>query len=120
MSETEPRATELAQFARHVEDFRQTSWPTPDWMTNVPGSPKDLEDPQKCAGWCGAISDRFEDFMRDRGHEMTSGYGTPGHVYSVHQGHAVDWTARQFWPDASVPHVEPEADYVARHPWGKA
>lgn len=36
------------------------------------------------------------------------------HVVNVHKGHIVDYTLRQFDPDAEVPTVEPIKDYMHR------
>lgn len=37
-----------------------------------------------------------------------------GHTVVEHAGHVVDWTARQFWPDAPHPLVEPVEKYSKR------
>lgn len=101
------------EFAQHVESFRDADFGVaPHLRGSVPNSGRDLENPKLAQGWCGAMSDAFRDHMAKRGVEVGIGEGIPGHLYNTYRGHAIDWTMRQFDPSASVPHVEPETDYV--------
>lgn len=47
-------------------------------------------------------------------HDMENEEGGLGHVAVHVGGHVVDWTARQFWPDAPHPLVESRSDYSKR------
>lgn len=76
-------------------------------------------DPEICVGECSNAAADFEEAayhhgVRGVGHEVYEGEGAGYHAYNSYRGHAVDWTARQFFPTAEVPHVEPLKTYTEK------
>lgn len=88
-------------------------------------------DPVGASARCTDAAERFRDWAWDndldatiRMHHDPTGEvrrpkgwaGRVGHVTVSVNGTTVDWTARQFWPDAPCPLIEPDDIYQAR--WG--
>lgn len=76
-------------------------------------------EPDICVGECSNASDAFENHayragLRGVGTSVYEGDGAGYHSYNTYKGHAVDWTARQFFPQAEVPHIEPERAFRNR------
>lgn len=85
-----------------------------------------FSDPEVCKGSCEGASGVFLSDLRRHGGRggMIEVYseGMPSsHVVNVSEGHVIDWTARQFDPNASVPHIEPVKSYTSRfqNVWGR-
>lgn len=80
-------------------------------------TPHDLLDPEVATGSCGAVTDHFDSWVKhNTGNDVTHKQEHVGrkHQFNSYNGQAVDWTARQFFPNASVPHVEPLDQYKAK------
>jgi len=105
------------QFAGLVKDYRATATYQTGMSFRAAASPRDLEDPEKAAGTCGAVTNHFDGWLKhntdSRTQRRQEQMGNK-HAFNVVNDHAVDWTARQFFPDASVPHIEPVDDYKAK------
>lgn len=118
------------EWQRHIDTFRETARDA-GW-----------DDPEGAHAGCLDAAGEFVHHLRSRGehgaqevfynHHVTppkreeAGGGddrTLGEHVVVHTptGHVIDWTARQFDPDADFPHVEPVATYGSRwrHPNGE-
>lgn len=99
------------QFAEHVESFRKKAA-----GTSTCGGAR---------GLCERVSEHYIDHLYARGetaherqfagrHDASAAIPDTEHVVVEHAGHIVDWTARQYWPDAPHPLVEPVAEYEKR------
>lgn len=88
-----------------------------------------LADPVRAYGACTEYSFRFTCVAAEHNilvaqceweHPLVPVTPPPGHgFFTVHvtvlaQGHVIDFTARQFWPDSPFPLVEPLAVYHSR------
>lgn len=87
---------------RHVE----TDWGVAD--THSPA----------CAGSCDFVSEKAQAHSRGVIHPVPGRVrllhpdARKEHVVLMHKGHVVDYTLRQFEPDADVPHIEPIKSYM--------
>ncbi len=94
-----------------VEQFAE-AW------SQVNAFPAKMVDPQRASGSCRTVSDAYHGYLRQRGEKaersMVFKDGTEHHIV-LHRGHVVDWTARQFDPEAAVPIVLPEDKYYEGH-----
>lgn len=84
-------------------------------------------DPRQAAYSCHASTSAFLgrepeaerwEFVGLTDKSMVPPTGVEGHEVGVLHGHVVDWTARQFNPNADHPHIEPLATYRTR--WQEA
>lgn len=86
-------------------------------------------DPVGASAQCTDAAERFRDWVWDNDVDATirthhdpvgpvrrpKGWvGRVGHVTVSVDGMTVDWTAAQFWPDATCPLIEPDDVYAAR------
>lgn len=81
----------------------------------------DTHDPKSCAGRCDEVSEQVQGAGGLRGASpwpsrvrLLHPDGNKEHVVVAHKGHVIDYTLRQFEPEADVPHIEPIKQYMRK------
>jgi putative SOS response-associated peptidase YedK len=77
-----------------------------------------MSNPGRASGSCQVVSDAYYEWLRSQGEKRVARtlyfVGDVEHHVVRHNGIIVDWTYRQFDPDAPVPIIESQDKYLQR------
>lgn len=88
-----------------------------NWAT-VNGFPSKMQNPRLADGSCEVVSNAYAEYLKQMGEKNVNRTavlinGDEHHVVR-HNGMYVDWTHRQYDPNAPVPLIEHENEYLKR------
>ena len=84
------------------------------WAQNSSWAEK-MHNPERACGSCGVVSDIYAEHLKSQGQRArVAAYDVQGdpHMVVEHRGSVVDWTHRQYDPEAPVPLIMKQDAYM--------